>query len=119
MFGWAAITCKKEFGIQDVPTIWISIAVGVLTALILRFILKCAQKLHSSGSMYTIEDAIGKEAYVYQAIPKGGTGKISISLDNLTHEIDAVSHDDEELPSFTHVKIIKKKDDNTLVVASL
>jgi membrane protein implicated in regulation of membrane protease activity len=119
MFGWTAITCQSEFDLQIVPTIGISVASGVLAALIIRSIFKYAKKLQSTGSSYNLEDAIGKEAYVYQTIPKNGVGKISISLQQFTHEIDAVSHNSEELSSFTHVKIIEKKDDNTVVVALL
>jgi len=119
MFGWTAITCQNEFGLQDSVTIGISLASGTFAALIIRFIFKLAQKLRSSGSVYRIEDAIGKEGYVYQCIPKGGKGKVSMSLQNFTHEIDAISHHYEDLPSFMRVKIIEKSDDNTVVVTPL
>lgn len=119
MFGWTAITCQSEFGLQDITTVGISIAAGLFAALIIHSIFKLAKKLQSSGSTYRIEEAIGKEAYVYQSIPKNGTGKISISLQQFTHEIDAISQNSEELSSFTRVKIIEKKDDNTVVVAQL
>jgi len=119
MFGWTGFTCRSEFDLENIPTIGISIASGILTALIIRSIFKYAKKLQSSGNSYRIEDAIGKEGYVYQSIPKDGIGKISISLQDFTHEIDAVSQNSEELSSFTLVKIIEKKDDNTVVVALL
>jgi hypothetical protein len=119
MFGWTAITCQNEFGFKNIPTIGISIASGILAALIIRSIFKYAKKLQSAGNSYRIEDAIGKEAYVYQSIPKDGIGKISISLQDFTHEIDAISHNSEALPSFTRVKILEKKDDNTVVVTLL
>jgi hypothetical protein len=90
-----------------------------LAALIIRSILKLAKKLSSSGSVYRIEEAIGKEGYVYLCIPKGGKGKISVSLQNFTHEIDAISHHAEDLPSFMRVKIIEKCDDTTVIVAPL
>lgn len=54
-----------------------------------------------------------------QRIPKGGVGKISVSLYNFTHEIDAIAHNSGELSSFTRVKIIEKKDNNTVVVTLL
>lgn len=119
MFGWTAITCQSEFGLKNIPTIGISIASGIFAALIIRSIFKYAKKLQSSGSSYRIEDAIGKEAYIYQSIPKDGIGKISISLQNFTHEIDAISRNSEALSSFTRVKIIEIKDDNTVVVEQL
>lgn len=119
MFGWTAITCQNEFGLEDPITIGISLASGIFTALIIRSIFKLAKKLRSSGSIYRIEDAIGKEAYVYQCIPKGGRGKVSMSLQNFTHEINTISHHYEELPSFMRVKIIEKSDENTVIVAPL
>lgn len=119
MFGWTAITCQNEFGLQNTITIGISLAAGIFAALVIRSIFKLAKKLRSSGSIYRIEDAIGKEGYVYQSIPKGGKGKISMSLQHFTHEIDAVSHHHEDLPSFMRVKIIEKSDDKTVVVTPL
>lgn len=119
MFGWTAITCQNEFGLQNISTVCISISAGILAAIIVHAIFKFAKKLHSSGSCYRIDDAIGKEAYVYQTIPKDGIGKISISLQHLTHEIDAVSHNSQEVSSFTRVKIIEIKDAHTVIVTQL
>ena len=119
MFGWTAITCQNEFGLEDSITIVIALTSGIFAALIIHFIFKLAEKLRSSGSIYRIEDAIGKEGYVYQWIPKGGKGKVSMSLQNFTHEIDAISNHPEDIPSFMRVKIIEKSDEKTVVVAPL
>lgn len=119
MFGWAGITCQNEFEFQNFTTIGISLAAGLFAALIIRSIFRLARRLRSSGSVYKIEDAIGQEAYVYQRIPKGGVGKISMTLQHFTHEIDAISHREEELPSFMRVKIIEKIDDNTVLVTPI
>lgn len=119
MFGWTAITCQSEYGLTVIPTIGLSVASGLFAALLIRFIFNYAKKLQSNGNSYRIEDAIGQEAYIYQSIPKDGIGKISISLQNFTHEIDAISYDSEAVASFTRVKIIEKKDANTVVVALL
>ncbi len=119
MFGWTAITCQNEFGLQNNLTIGISVAAGLFAALVIRSIFKFAKKLRSSGNIFRIEDAIGKEGYVYQSIPKGGRGKISISLNHFTYEIDAISKHHEDLQSFMRVKIIEKIDDKTVVVTPL
>jgi hypothetical protein len=119
MFGWTAITCQSEFGLDSLRTIAISIASGLFTAFIIHSIFKLAKKLQSTGSTYRIEDAIGKEAYVYQSIPRGGAGKISISLNHFTHEINAISDHSEEISSFTRVKIVEKKDAHTVIVSQL
>lgn len=119
MFGWTAITCKNEFDCQNLTTIAISIAIGLFAAFTISSILKLARTLQSTGSKFRIEDAIGKEAYVYQSIPKNGTGKISISIQGFTHEIDAITQHHEELPSFTRVKIININNGSSAVVMPL
>ena len=116
MFGWAALTCQNQFNLPRSATLAIALAAGTVTILVTGFLFKMARKLHSSGTVFTLEDAVGKEAVVYQRIPKGGIGKISISLHHMTHEIDAASLNDEELPSFALVRVINKTNDNTLIV---
>ncbi len=118
MFGWSALACKHELGFGEALSLTFAFAVGVLTVLITGSNFKAARKLHSSGTVFRLEDAVGKEAVVYQRIPKEGIGKISIALNNMTHEIDAVSLN-EELASFVSVQIIKKLDDKTVVVVPI
>jgi membrane protein implicated in regulation of membrane protease activity len=119
MFGWVALACQNELGLSMGPTLGISFGSGLFAALVIRLIFTLAKKLRSSGTVYRIEDAIGKEGYVYQSIPKGGRGKISVELQHFTHEIDAISDSMEEIPSFNRVKIIEKSDDRTVVVIQL
>ncbi|HSX13837.1 MAG TPA: hypothetical protein VLE96_05400 [Chlamydiales bacterium] len=119
MFGWAALTCQIEFLLGMAPTLAISLPVGFGAIFVIRYLYGLTKKIHSDGSIYRIEEAIGKEATVYQRIPSGGTGKISVSLQNFTHEIDAISLSDVELPSFSRVKVIEKADANTVVVKSI
>lgn len=114
MFGWAGLTCRKEFGLSNLVSTLIAFASGGVALFCTALIFQGAKKLKSTGTIFNIEDAIGKEATVYQSIPKDGVGKITVSLHNFTHEIDAISHQD--LPSFTSVQIIKKADEKTVVV---
>lgn len=119
MFGWTGLACQHEFNLSLMPSLLIAFVAGVLTIIITSSIFKMAKKLHSPGSIFNIEEAIGKEAFVYQRIPKEGRGKITISLQNFTHEIDAVSLHQEELSSFTRVQIIKKLNNHTVVVTTI
>jgi hypothetical protein len=115
MFGWSALTCLHQFGLQRLVASVIGVGAGGVAVMVNGFIFKMAKKLRSSGSVFKIDDAVGKEAVVYQRIPKEGVGKISVSLHDMTHEIDAVACG-EEIPSFTPVQIVSKKNDHTLVV---
>ncbi|MBS3905298.1 MAG: hypothetical protein KGZ39_08240 [Simkania sp.] len=119
MFGWVGLTCHKQFGLQWQATIAIAFAGGLTTSLIAACIFKMARQLHSSGTVFNIEDAVGKKAVIYQRIPSGGTGKVSVSLHHLTYELNAISLQQEELPSFSHVQIIKTADDKTVVVVPI
>jgi hypothetical protein len=119
MFGWVGLTCKKEFGMSGSSVIALSLASGLVALFLTGFIFSAARRLRSTGTVFSLDDALGKEATVYQRIPKDGAGKISISLNNFTHEIDALALNGEEIPSFTSVKIIKKADDKTLFVIPL
>ena len=116
MFGWTALACKNEFGLALPLTVLISLLSGIATVFVTGFIFKGAKRLHSTGTVFDLDKSIGKEAVVYQRIPKIGTGKVSISIDRVLHEIDAVSLNGEEIDSFRSVLISKKIDDKTLAV---
>ncbi len=116
MFGWVGLACKKELGYSPLYSTAIALVAGAISMIITAAIFNIARKLRSTGTVFRLQDAIGKEASVYQRIPKGGSGKISLSLHDMTHEIDAISLNGEEVNSFTQVQIIKKADERTVVV---
>ena len=91
MFGWTSLTCKKEFHLSPFWTVLFGFLAGLVALLASALIFRAAKKLCSPGTVFDLEDAIGKEALVYQRIPKGGVGKISLCLHDLTYEVDAVS----------------------------
>ncbi len=118
-FGWVGLTCKKEFVMTNTASAACACVGGLIAVVVTAFIFKMAKKLRSPGAVFRIDDAIGKEAYVYQRIPKNGLGKISMSLNNHTHEIDAMAMTHEEISSFTQVQIVKKMDDKILIVVPI
>jgi hypothetical protein len=118
-FGWVGLTCKREFEMSNSASAGLAVIGGFIAVVVTAFIFKMAKKLRSQGAVFRIEDAIGKEAVVYQRIPKNGLGKISISLHHHTHEIDAMAMTHEEISSFTQVQIVKKMDDKILIVVPI
>lgn len=117
MFGWIGLTCRKEFDLSGLSSIAIALLGGIVAFLMIGLIFKGALKLRSSGTVFRIEDIIGKEATIYQRIPKNGIGKISVMHDNFTYEVDAKAN--EDLASFTLVHIIKKENANTVLVVPI
>lgn len=116
MFGWSGLTCQKEFQLESLPTMVIALLSGAVAVFASGFIFKIARKLHSSGTVFKIEDTIGQEAVVYQRIPRDGIGTISVCIEEFVREVDACSHNHLEVPAFARVKIIKKANDKTVVV---
>lgn len=116
MFGWTALAFKMEFNFQTTTSILVSLMAGLCGVFLLNLIYKTAKKLHSPGNICNLDEVIGKEALVYQQIVKDGVGKVSITFQHITCEVNAISGSEEDLPSFTRVQIIKKQNDNTVVV---
>lgn len=119
MFGWTALTCMHEFGLSTLHVMLISLMMGGLAIFVVGTIFKFAKKLQSSGSVFNIHDIVGKKAFTYQKIPLNGVGKISISINDMTHEIDAMSQNKNEIPAFTHIKIINVLDTNTVIIEKI
>ncbi len=119
MFGWVGLTCQKEFNLGSAVSAGIAFLGGLVAVIATGFIFKTAKKLHSPGHVYDLQQALGKEAMVYQQIVKGGMGKISVSIQDMMYEIDAIALNGEEFPSFTRVKIIEQVDEKTVVVTTL
>lgn len=116
LFGWVGLTCKKEFHLLMWSSLAIASLAGLFAILVTALLFRAVKKLRTPGTVFRIEDAIGKEALIYQRIPKGGVGKISLTLNDLLYEIDALSHQDEELSSFTKVQVLNISDEKTVIV---
>lgn len=119
MFGWTALTCQKEFGIDGPLMIAIALTAGAIAIYIIAMLLRFTAKMHSRGTVFNIDSTIGLEALVYHRIPVNGVGKITVCIENFTREIDALSKDQHELTLFSKVKIIQKIDDKTVLVIAI
>ncbi len=119
MFGWTALTSQKELFLDTLSTLILSITIGIITVFFSGLIFNLVKKLQSPGSVFRIEEAIGKIGTTYHDIPKGGIGKILISINDMTQEINAVSQNREMIPSFTTIKIINILDTNTVIIEKI
>jgi hypothetical protein len=120
MFGWGGLTCYLQFGLGHVLSILTAAGVGIFAMAITAFIFKMASSLVSKGGVFRIHDTVGMNASVYQQIPAEGLGKIHISMPNGgTREMNAVSAEKNEIPSFQTVKIVEVVDNHTLSVRKI
>lgn len=116
MFGWTALACKQEFSLSLPLSVILALTAGFLTVIATAFLFKGAKSLHSSGTIFDLDQAVGKEAVVYHRIAKNGIGKISVSMDGHLHEVDAISLNGDEIDSFLPVIVAKKIDTKTVAV---
>jgi hypothetical protein len=116
MFGWAGLTCLNQFHLTRIVATVVACSTGVVAVVVNGLIFKLAKKLHSPGTIFRMEDAIGRTGVVYQRIPEHGVGKVTVSVQGITREVDAVSNTSGEITSFTSVEVVSKKDNQTLVV---
>jgi hypothetical protein len=105
-FSWTGISLYERFENKTI-LIGISIAVGVLFVGLFFFILKQILKLSEDNS-FKLDNTLHKTADVYLTIPesKSGKGKIQISVKGSVHELDAMTHQLERIPSGAVVKVV-------------
>lgn len=115
-FGWCGVTCYKQFALEPFAVFCFSVLAGAVALCSVALLFLGAQRLVSSGARFCLDDAIGKEAVVYQEILAGGEGKITLSLHGIAYEITAISKDSERIASFTMVKVVEKVNETTVSV---
>lgn len=81
------------------------------------YLFKLSLKLQSSGNL-NYENAVGKVAKVYIPIPpKGqGAGKVNLTLQERFTEVNAVSEEEDAIPTGAYVTVTKLLDEDTVSV---
>lgn len=115
-YGWAGVllfdSMQQHWLLQLV-----AVVVGLLFVLAFVFMLRQVMKLSHDGS-FRMKEAVGLVADVYLRIPAGrsGRGKIQVSVKGSVHEIDAVTDNDQTIPTGTQVRIVEVIGDDLLLV---
>jgi hypothetical protein len=85
----------------------------------MAFLFRGMSKLKQSGTLQT-KNAIGLIAETYLFIPakRGGFGKVHIRVQGSLHELQALTDDEEQIPTGKLVKVINVVSDSVLIVTS-
>lgn len=116
VFGWVGIVMSGS----GVP-LWITLPVatiaGFFIMVLLAFLMKLVLKLRSSGNIDN-RNAIGTAGKVYLTIPanRTGEGKVQILLQGSFVERNAVTDDEEALPTGSEVVVVGVSGGTTLIV---
>ena len=117
-FGWAGISFRDVIP-QDALLILAAVACGCFFVASFILIFKQLMKFESNGAV-RMEAAVGKRGEVYLRIPakRNGKGKVTVSLNGVAREYNAVTNDDEMIPSGKIVDIIGNAGEGTLLVTA-
>ncbi len=118
IFSWSGLSCIKA-GYSTSVTLTVSILCGLVMMFIMSSIFYFLTKMVENGTM-RMSNAVGKTGEVYLPI-KGnnqGFGKVQISIQGAVHEIQAITHDEEDLKVGTVVQVTKVIDNHILLVTT-
>lgn len=116
IFGWTGIA-GTYVGWSQGFTLTISIVSGLIMVGIMVGVMYMLMKMNASGTM-KIAEAVGKSGEVYLSIPakRNSFGKIQIMVGGMLRTLDAVTDDEENIPTGKHARVSSILDNNILVV---
>lgn len=119
IFGWTGLGCATQYEFSPLTALAYASLAGTCMLLITAWLMRQVMRLEGPGTVFSIDKAVGLTATVYQEIPAQGLGKIQITIDNVTRELQARSDDGITIPSFTAIKVVRVIDRETVEVTQL
>ena len=119
MFGWAGLSAHVQFGMNMFVSSLIAFLVGTAAMVGVAYLAVMMRKLTSSGAAFQLQDAVGKEAEVYERIPAAGRGKVHITIHGMLRELEAESASGTAIDSFQIVKVTGLKGQTHVLVEPL
>ena len=116
MFGLAGMALYHDGRVQAGLAIGGATIAGVASAWVIALMFRGMKRLQSAGD-YNPRQAIGQQGSVYLTIPAGGTGKISVVINNRLSVVDAVTQDHAEIKTGEAIRVVDLSNETTLVVA--
>lgn len=107
-FSWTGIIGASG-GWPNLVTGIASLLVGIIFATIFALVFRKISRLGESGNIENYDSALGKIGTVYLPIdPKrSNVGKVQITVSGRIREINAVTDDNERIPTNSQVKVIE------------
>ena len=116
-FGWTGVLCWNYIP-NHVLLGLLAVVVGLIFMSLIAFLLFQMMKLNRDNT-FRVEQTIGLPADVYLRIPgnRKQTGKITVSLNGSTHELEALS--DTDIPTGAKVRIKEIVQAETVLVEKI
>jgi len=107
MFGWAGLAASRQHQLSSFLSFAVAFSVGFLMMVITSSLFVLARKFTTEGAEFKVDDVVGKNAKVYMRIPKGGRGRVHLSIDGILRELDAEADGSADIESFASVTILE------------
>ena len=118
IMGWSGfVFLDADLGLPTPIGILISVALGMITLVLVAFAMRGISRLQSSGNL-DIRNAIGKVGQVYLTIPAGGkaAGKVNLTIQEQFKEFSAMTAGDEPIKTGEYVRVVSVSDTGVLMV---
>jgi uncharacterized membrane protein len=118
IFSWTGIA-GTYVGWSQGFTLTMAILSGIIMVGIMVGVMYLLMKMNANGTM-KIAEAVGKSGEVYLSIParRDNFGKIQIMVGGMLRTLDAVTDDEEAIPTGRHARVASILDNNLLLVTS-
>ena len=115
IFGWTGYALSGT-SLGTALIILISVAAGLLAMLLIGLMFYAMMHMQASGNL-VYSNAIGKDAEVYIPIPaqRTGRGKVMVEFQQQLVEAEAITDDEQKIPTGTSVRVVGKTG-STLIV---
>ena len=116
IFGLIGLGFRHHMNSSVGQSLIFAIGCGLLMMVITAAIFYMASRLTSRGTVFRIEETVGKPATVYMRIEPHTDGKIQITIRGMMRELGARTKYGETLESFSHVRVTEVIDGDTVFV---
>ena len=119
VFGWSGAAVYDSTGKLAISLL-VAVIGGTLAMLVIALLFYSINKLQATGNV-EIKNAIDKIGEVYLTIPanKSGTGKVSITVQERYREFEAMTEEENEIPTGVKVKVCSVIDNSTVLIKRL
>ena len=116
IFGWSGIASINS-GLSETVALIVSVGSGLAMMAVMASVFYFLSKASADGTM-RIKKAIGAGGEVYLTMQKkrGSVGKVQVKVQGALRTLDALTDDEEDIPTGKMIRVIDIVNDNVLLV---
>lgn len=114
-FGWLGLAGLTKWHLSATISTVIAIVTGIIFMFLSAYLMYCVKKLDKRVKI-DINECIGKTGKTYTSFKAHSEGQIEIEINKQLKVINAFNDSDEEIGSFTPIRIEKIKDNKIYIM---